>query len=319
MTSLSLSVIIPCGPADGERLDEFLASLKRQTLPQDSYEVLVIREGNSEEAKAIGIHRAQGEILGLFCTDNIIRDPHFLSSMLWYTRQKDVCGAYTAQYDHVKWDKPLSRYFALLGANDPLCWWLGKADRQDYLNGKPSYVHKATFPEAIPSIGDNGFFIKRDIMLRANPCPETHFCIDAIEDLRKLGYFTYNIVPTLKVWHKTGESLWVYLGKRYRYTRDLYWRDLGKRRWVMVERKDWLRVILFALASVVVVPHLLTALKGYRQVKDTAWFLHPLVCILMTGLYAYLFLRHRMPQLLSRLWKGHLPSGGALNPSLDSP
>ena len=268
-------------------------------------------KGDSEEARGHAILEAKGNILGFLCTDNDFRDRNFLRVMTWYASLPNVCGAYTAQYDHVWYDKALSRYFSLLGANDPVCWFVGKADRASYLEAPKTEVQDFK-GKAFPSIGDNGVFIKRNLMLKTEINPKTHFVIDVCKDMQSLGYASYYRVATQKLWHKTGESWWVYLKKRWRYADNLYFKRLLDRRWVMVEtpRDRWL-VFLFVICSLLVIPHLIYATLGYRRKQDWAWFLHPLICLLMTVLYGLLLMKHLLRQLLSRLSVGKRALQGA--------
>ncbi len=299
MTSPKLSIIVPARTRTDPHLRRFLSSVQAQEFPKEQMEVLVITEGNSEQAKAIGIQKARGEILGFFCADNMMRDRNFLQAMVWYASRPEVTGAYTYQYDHVKEDTFLSRYFALLGANDPLCWWLNRADRQDYLASnllRGIVDFNKPFPLRLPSIGDNGFFVKREALSKVAIDPDRHFPMDLCEDLRQAGESRYWITPQ-KLWHRSGEQFIDYFRRRYVYTRDLYFKQIQKRRWHMVDRGDWPRVLGFCLASVLVVPHLWTSLRGYSKVKDPAWFLHPVVCAGLTFLYALCFLRWRFPRL----------------------
>lgn len=249
-------------------------------------------KGNSEEARGHAILEAKGHILGFLCTDNILRDKDFLRTMTWYAAQMDVVGAYTAQYDHVTYDKPLSRYFALLGANDPVCWWLGKADRKSYLhNGLETSIYQVG--NRMSSIGDNGFFCKRFAMRQAVNKPEDHFVIDVVKKMWNLGYTRYYRVATQKLWHKSGESWLTYFKKRYRYADELYFRDYHKRSWLMVETMwDWIMVALFAIFSLLIIPNLITATLGYRKVHDPAWFLHPIICFGLTLVYSWLLIKH---------------------------
>ena len=293
-----LSIITPCKTRDDPQLLRFLASVRSQTFTD--YELLIETEGNSEEAKCHGILKAKGDILGFFCADNELRDSRFLEVMVRYAQDSQVTGAYTAQYDYVSSDKTLSRYFALLGANDPLCWWLGKADRVGY--GTTPQTCLRTFRDDLPSLGDNGFFVKRPLVLQTHPTPETFgSCMCLCEDLRRLGHATYWVVAEQKLWHRTGEDCWDYFRRRWRYVNDLYFARLPTRRWVMVQtRRDWWGVLTFTVASLSVLPHLFVACRGYLRVRDHAWALHPLVCWLLTWVYAASWIRHRWRQSLSQ-------------------
>ncbi len=70
------SCIIPASQKDAEsqKLKDLIASIKAQDFPQDQIEILTISEGDSEQAKAIGIRQARGEICAMFCADNMIME-----------------------------------------------------------------------------------------------------------------------------------------------------------------------------------------------------------------------------------------------------
>jgi hypothetical protein len=50
----------------------------------------------------------------------------------------------------------------------------------------------------------------------------------------------------------------------------------------------------------VVVPHLYTALRGYGRVRDRAWFVHPVVCLMLTAVYGWAWMRFGLPSSCRR-------------------
>ena len=267
----------------------------------------------------MGIQRSTGEIIGFFCTDNELIEPNFLEVMVDAASHAGIDGAYTARYTLVRNDSSLSRYFALLGANDPVCWWLGKADRESYLSRIYSGRMAGTTQirrvgVELPSLGDNGFFTKRSIIQSFVTDPK-RFCstMDLWEDIRRTnGTLTFSVVSEVSLWHRTGECLGDYLRKRWRYVNELYWNKHSIRRWRMVSSlRDWASVVGFALASLLVVPQMLVSLRGARSVKDHAWLWHSPLCFALTLLYACAMLKY--------LWSSLLLTVKRNSPNVSSP
>lgn len=74
-----LSLVIPAKDKNDPKLADLLKSIKAQDFPKDKMETLIITEGTSESAKAIGIRKAKGEVIGFLASDNEIIDNNFLS------------------------------------------------------------------------------------------------------------------------------------------------------------------------------------------------------------------------------------------------
>ena len=232
-----ISIIIAAKSKD-KKLKECLRSIDNQDHPDK--EVLVITEGTPESAKAIGLKKAKGEIVCFVASDCEFTSPETFTNVLKLMtcyRKERVIGAFSMRYHYEPKDPILNRYFALFGFNDPVPFYLGKCDRTTYYN--KGYCGRATYKKRVPTLGDNGFFINRKILMRADIEHYSH--IDVTEDLRKLGFYEYVLMPEA-IHHKTGDSLWLWIRKRFRYAESLN----QNRRWKMLSGcVDFLKLLLF--------------------------------------------------------------------------
>ena len=288
----SLSLVIPVGPHDDEALANLLASIDRQAFPKESLEVLLQYEGNSEEARAEGIRQATGDIIGCLDADNQLLGFEFLQHMVAAALQSDVCGVYPSHYAWFADDAPLNRLFALLGGNDPLALFLGKADRRSWLVAPRT--ERVVFRGSVPTLGSNGFFVKRE-------CVQPYWWawrsshIDGCQVMADHGHGTYTVVDTV-IWHRTGLTLGSWLKKRYTYAVTL---GLRPRRWRLVATVgDWLKCGLFLLLSLCLLPSLWVSGVGYRRHRDHSWWLLPLAAAGLACVYTVALAQH----LLGRVW-----------------
>lgn len=287
MSSVSpaLSLIITAKDRNNLKLKDLEFSLTLQTFR--NFETLIITEGNSETAKAIGLKRAKGDIICILASDNYLNDPYFFEKCLKPFESKEITGSFPLHYWYYKYDDILNRYFALFGVNDPIPLYLCKNDRASYyadsMSGFPilwtngSYFI-ANMPSPVPTLGDNGFFIRKDILMKADI--EHYFHIDVCQDLANLGYEKYAIVNTT-IWHRTGGNIIRFFLKRIRYAEKL---SQG-RRWFMVTKKDLPRLCWFIFSTLTLIYPLYLSVKGYRVIKDKAWFLHLPICLITLGVY----------------------------------
>ena len=266
-----LSIIIPCLNQNDQKLKELLASIRYQDFPTNQMEVLVISEGTSESAKAIGIRRAKGEVVGILASDNELMQHRFLTHMTECAKENGAC--YPQRYSHIYPDNALNRYFALIGGNDPMCYYMGKNDKASYLNNRLNQRG---------SIGDNGFFIRKSLVESTDL--DNYYHIDnAIEA---------NVVPSvcdLSIWHKTGGNIFSFFAKRYRY--GLQHAFNPNRRWHLVDfhqPKDIVRLLWFIFCSATLVEPFILSLRGYLKIRDRAWFIHPVACLMTLLTYACL-------------------------------
>ena len=272
---MKLSVIVTAKNINDQKLKDLECSLTQQTF-QD-FEKIIVTEGDSESAKGIGLRKAKGEIVCILASDNYLNDPCFFSKCLRPFRDKDIIGSFPARYYYDWQDNMLNRYFALFGVNDPIPLYLNKNDRYPYYIPIED-MYSIIELKQVPTLGDNGFFIRQDVLMQADI--EHYYHIDVCQDLFDKGYKTYAVVNT-SIWHKTGGDIFSFFSKRLKYADKFY----HNRRWHMVERKDLLKLSWFILCTLTLIQPLYLSIKGYMVIKDKAWFLHLPICIITIGVY----------------------------------
>jgi glycosyltransferase involved in cell wall biosynthesis len=133
LNELELSIIITAKDKNDWLLKDLLRSIDAQTYPKDKYEVLVITEGDSESAKGIGVKRARGKYVCILASDNYLDSKGFLEYHIrCLNAHPDYTGMYPGYYSYYREDDILNRYFALIGGNDVIPFYLGKNDKFSY-------------------------------------------------------------------------------------------------------------------------------------------------------------------------------------------
>lgn len=283
---MKLSLVIPAKDKNDQKLADLLCSIDAQDFPKDQMEVLVITEGTSESAKAIGIRQAKGEVIGILASDNVLTDERFLS--LGYSTAMDWWTAQPARYAHRWSDDALTRYFALIGGNDPLAFYLGKNDKS------PHYNAMVNIDMNNKTTGDNGYFARKVNLMSTNL--GQYFHIDNSQE---------TIAPTVffsEIAHNTGGNIFKFFAKRYRY--GLQHAFNPNRRWHLVEKtpRDIGRLLCFIFVTLTILQPLFLSIRGYLKIRDVAWFLHPFVCILTLFTYGLLILRLIVSRLFQSLF-----------------
>lgn len=294
------SCIIPVKDTSDPKLEDLRRSIRVQDFPQDQIEILEITEGDSEQAKAIGIKLAEGKICAMFCSDNFLSDKNLFRKIYYAFRlEPGVSGVYTKFYSYIPKDNSLNRYFSLMGFNDPIPFYLGKCDRYSLCQyNKEDLYSLVAFPDEVPSLGDNGFFYRTDHIRDTNL--DHYYPMDNAEDLRAQGLYYYVRLDEGGIWHRTTDgNLISFLIRRYRYARDLYC-DRSDRRWRMFDgTRDYLNLWIFVLSALTIIPCLAVSLKGFIRVRDFAWFWHWPVCAGFLIMYSLLTIRTLWKRALS--------------------
>jgi glycosyltransferase involved in cell wall biosynthesis len=332
-----VSVVIGTLNASGY-LQRCITSIQRQRFPKDDLEILVVDGGSTdptvelaeslgarvvhnplrtnEAARAIGLREASGELVVLLDADNELIGEDWLERMLVPFEDERVVaceGLYWAV------DRPdlsaLDRYCALLGMHDPLSLFLGNYSHHSYLTGRwtdlpiqwtdrPGYLEiqppEVPGSEVLPTLGSNGCILRRRVAVERLNGPFLFDC-DFIQQLWEDTELRIARAPAA-VAHYHSKSLRRFVLKSERTIEDyFYYRSRGERSYPY-SHMNLRKMLKFTAASLLIVPTLLQAMRGYAKKRDLAWFLHPICCLTTLWTYGRETVRMALPWSAPRLF-----------------
>ena len=312
-----LSVVIPTLNSD-RTLGACLAAIRAQNLPRDAYEIVIADAGSAdrtleiareygvdtitgnplktgEAGKTAGIKAAKGDIIALVDSDNILPDPGWFERMLAPFSDPDILAAEPIEYTCRREDPALTRYFAMLGMNDPICLFTGNYDRTSAVTGRwtdlpvqqedmGGYLKLRLVADALPTIGANGFVFRRSLLDGVKWEPYL-FDIDILCDhIAKNGSVAVAKVKTGIV-HLYCARLSDFARKQRRRIRDFLYFAQEKERVYPWDRQRKVGIILFCLATALTLPLLWQMAKGAIRRPDRAWLYHVPVCWITLWVY----------------------------------
>lgn len=331
----SISVVIPT--YNSERIIGIcLKSIASQDYPRDKMEVIIVdggsrdrtieivksfaellsvkivyeKTGRPEAATAIGYNHAKNNLIANIPSDNVLPHNKWLKQIVEpFIKHSDVIAVQPLRYAYRRKQGLLDRYFALFGVNDPIPYYLNKRDRLSWGEKNWSLMGKAKDEGnfllvkfnsmEVPTLGANGFIVKRKIIQKVTSNIFNFFHIDANVDMIKMGYNSYGIVKT-DIVHQSGEKFLKYFRKRIRYM-QIYFQDKSKRRYHLYDsrsRLDKNNLLKFVIFSLTFAKPTYDAIRGYRKIPDKAWFLHPIVCLGVLLTYGIGLLKFKFQKFL---------------------
>lgn len=321
--SFSVTFLIPS--LNSEKFLPFcLESIRAQDYPKELIETIVIDGGSKdktieiarnfgakvlfnplktgEAGKAKGVKSAQNEILAFVDSDNILAEREWLRKMLTPFTDQEIIASEPISFTYRPKDHFITRYSALLGMNDPLCLFLGNYDRSSYLTGKWTEIPhieeekgdylKVKFKKGpLPTIGANGFLIRKDILLKTLK-GDYLFDVDILHQLLSLEKVVTVAKVKIGIIHIFADSISSFIRKQKRRIKDyLYYKKMGLRKYPWSSLSKF-RVLKFIIYTLLFFPLIFQSVKGYWKKKDLSWFFHPLACYLTVIIYSSILLKN---------------------------
>lgn len=251
----------------------------------------------AEAGKALGVKKATGEICALIDSDNLLPESLWFKKMVTpFVEDSSIVATEPILYTYRKSDHWLTRYFALIGMGDPVNLFIGNYDRYSYVSdkwtglsletkSKDGYL-KVSLKDKIPTIGANGFLIKRNILIN-NKLGDYLFDVEVLESLVQKEEIQIAKVDTGVVHLFSGDVL-TFIRKQRRRIRDyLYYKSANKRNGSGSISFVYLGIIKFVLSCIFVIPLLTQSLIGFSRKKDWVWLFHPLASYITLFAYGY--------------------------------
>ena len=331
----SVSVVIPTLNA-GRLLGECLAAIRDQDYPQVKVEILIADGGSTDDTrtiakrfkanvfenplktgeagKAVGVKKANNDLIALIDSDNILVDRQWLRKMVAPFTEPSIIGSEPLHYQYRPSDGLITRYTALLGMGDPLVLFLGNYDRYSTLTNRwtdlpipfqerKGWIDVTLQPPLIPTIGANGTIFRRSFLqpaLLSTANDDYLFDIDLLAEVAAKTPVHFAKVKTGIV-HVFAGTVAIFAKKQFRRVRDfLYYQRSGVRSYPWGKTNQWGR-IAFILSCLTLVPLLAQALIGFSRKPDVVWFFHPIAAYVTLITYAYGYLSFQFdPTIASR-------------------
>lgn len=251
-----------------------------------------------EEARAsLAIKAAKGDLILDLESDNIITSSDWFEQMVKpFKENKNVFFTYSAYNGYEKDMPATTRYCALIGAPDPVLYYLNKTEKiplyqKKYTKGKlidetKDYYVVEFNRDNLPTLGANGCMILRSAINKVNKDSSKFTHTDAIAQLVDMGYTTFGVVKNSLI-HAANPRVFDLVKRRVEVKRNFYDARRGKRKYLVynpssaVDRWNLVKCVIFSITLIV---PLAESIWGYFTIRDLAWFLHaPISFLLVVG------------------------------------
>lgn len=323
----SVSVIIPTLNS-GFVLEKCLQSIIAQKYSQSKIEIIICDGGSTdstvkiakkynakvvlnklktaESGKAVGVRCAKGDLIALVDSDNILPNNSWLQEMTKPFFDSQIVASEPIRYTYRKSDPALTRYFALLGMNDPICLFTGNYDRYSYITNRWTSLHfkeeqKNGYrkiyldKEPLPTIGANGTIFRSSFLKKTIKNSAYLFDVDIIiKSIKANQPITIAKVNNGIIHTFVENDILKFFRKQKRRIDDMSFHKKNKNRDLNWEQTFLPGILYFAFSCLFLIPLIYQTAKGYIRKPDLAWLFHPLICYATLIIYIYGWIRGKI-------------------------
>lgn len=315
----SISVLMPTLNA-ASVLEGCLKSIFSQDYPKDKIEIIIADGGSTDETlkiarkykarifknplktaesgKAVALRQAKGDLVTLIDSDNLLPDKNWFRQVVAPFSNKLIIGSEPWKYTYRQEDGFIDRYCALMGMNDPYCYFLGNYDRFNVLSGKWTgldlkYLDKGDWIEVvldnckkIPTIGANGAVLRRNIISKNDLMKNYFFDVDTLVRKTKKGPVLFAKTKNGIIHLYCGRDIKKFVRKQKRRIRDYLFFERNGIRIYPWQNQNLVGMFKFLFSCLTLFPLFYQSIRGYLKQKDIAWFFHPLACWITLIIYS---------------------------------
>jgi len=333
----TVSVLIPTLNS-ASVLGKCLNSIVGQNYPKNKIEIIIADGGSTdktlkiarkyrvkiyknplktgEAGKAVALKHAKNELVAMIDSDNILPSKNWLQQMVGPFSDSEIIGSEPWKFTYRRQDGFIDRYCALMGVNDPFCYFLGNYDRLNILSGKwtglpiqqkdrVDWIKVSLKPPLIPTVGANGTILRRKILAKSGLVKDYLFDIDVLFKLAEQEPVEFAKIKTGIIHLYCGQDVKKFARKQRRRIKDyLYYRKVGVRKYPWQRQNKW-KVVKFVLDCLTIFPLVYQSVKGCLRKPDTAWFFHPIACWVTLWIYGeeVILAKLRKPKIERKKWR----------------
>lgn len=260
---------------------------------------------DAEAQRAIGLKAAKHNLIVSIDADNYLENTDWIKQMVQpFIDDQEIVHANTLHYAYRRKTNLFNRYCALFGVLDPIVYYIGRPDRipqtkTTWSLGVSVKEEKGYFvvehsKDTLPTVGCNGVVYRRDMLLKyAKSSPEEFLHIDVFADLIDNGFNKFAVVKN-DVFHDTAVDIFSLLKKRIAFLSSYFLQSKIQRRYFIYNPRklaDSIKLALFVIYTLTLVKPVHDSIRGYMIVRDTAWFIHPIICLVFLYSYSVAFIK----------------------------